>query len=106
LREWQRRFPERFVDAHLSLLQRRLREIRASLVASQTAPLANERKNTTAFRKASERTQAGASLANVPTATFVDPVSAFPSLVPPPESETRLVHRPQSAASDASLNKK
>jgi hypothetical protein len=35
LREWQRRFPERFVDAHLNILQRRLREIRAHLLASQ-----------------------------------------------------------------------
>jgi hypothetical protein len=33
LREWQRRFPERFVEAHLSIIQRRLREMRASLVA-------------------------------------------------------------------------
>jgi hypothetical protein len=35
LREWQRRFPGRFVDAHLNSRQHRLREIRAHLLALQ-----------------------------------------------------------------------
>jgi len=42
LREWQRRFPGRFVDSHLSTLQSRLREIRASLLAVQAKPQSGE----------------------------------------------------------------
>jgi integrase/recombinase XerD len=91
LREWQRRFPERFVDVHLSMLQRRLREMRASLVAPQTASPASKRKSVTASRKVPQPAQAVASLADTPTVAFADPVSASPSLLPPPEEETRPV---------------
>jgi site-specific recombinase XerD len=106
LREWQRRFPERFVEAHLSLLQRRLREMRASLVAPQTASPASKRKSAIASRKVAQPAQAVASLTDTPTVAFVDPASALPSLLPPPEEETQPVHRPQVAASDASSSKR
>jgi hypothetical protein len=38
LQEWQRRFPGRFLRSHLGTLQRGLREIRASLLETQTEP--------------------------------------------------------------------
>jgi len=102
LREWQRRFPERFVETHLSILQRRLREIRASLVAVSPA---NERKSVTASRKGPQPAQAVASLADTPTVAFIDPASASPSLLSSPEEETRPAHRPQAPASEASSSK-
>jgi len=105
-REWQRRFPERFVEAHLSLLQRRLREMRASLVAPQTASPASEKKSVTASRKASQSAQAVASLAGTPTVALADPVSALLSLLPSPEKETPPVRQPHDAASDALSSKK
>jgi hypothetical protein len=79
LREWQRRFPGRLMEAHLSLLQRRLRKMRASLVASQTAPPASERKSATTSRKEPQPALAVASLAGTPTVAFADPASASPS---------------------------
>jgi site-specific recombinase XerD len=106
LREWQRRFPERFVEAHLSLLQRRLREMRASLVAPQTASPASERKSGTASRKEPQPAQAVASLADTPTVPFVDPVSASSSLLPSPEEETQPVQWSQGAASNVLSSKK
>jgi site-specific recombinase XerD len=106
LREWQRRFPERIGEAHLSLLQRRLREMRASLVAPQTASPASERKSVTAARKVPPPVQAVASLADTPTVAFVDPVSTAPFLLLSPEEEAQPAHRPQRDASDASSIKK
>jgi integrase/recombinase XerD len=108
LREWQRRFPGRFEDAHLNILQRRLREIRAHLIASQAASSVGEMGGATASRASSKPTQAreGVSpLADTPEVILPDPAPA-PSFLPPiPEEEARPVHRPLASASEASSSK-
>jgi site-specific recombinase XerD len=108
LREWQRRFPERFVDAHLNILQRRLREIRAHLLASQAEPGAGKMDDATAYRASSEPTPARedvSPLADAPAVVFPDPASAPAFLLPTPEEETRPVHRPLASASEAPSSK-
>jgi integrase/recombinase XerD len=105
LREWQRRFPGRFADAHLDLLQRRLREIRAHLVAAQTASSVSERQSATASCTASEPTQAVASLPDAPTVAFLDPVSASSSLLPTPEEKPPPALSPRTSASDKAMSK-
>ena len=106
LREWQRRFPERFGLAHLNLLQRRLREMRASLVAPQPASPASEKKSVTASRKVAQSAQAVPSMAGTSTVALADPISASPSLLPSPEKETWPVHQTQGVISEASLSKR
>jgi site-specific recombinase XerD len=108
LREWQRRFPERFVDAHLSIFQRRLREIRAFLVASQAEPSGGQMDGATASRASSEPPPARediSPLASVPAVVLLDPAGASLFLSPTPEKERQPEHRPQASASEASSSK-
>jgi hypothetical protein len=108
LREWQRRFPERFLDAHLNILQRRLREIRAHLLIPQVMSSLSERGSATASRASSEPIPARediSPLAEAPALVLPDPASA-PSFLPPtPEEKTRPAHRPQASASEALSSK-
>jgi integrase/recombinase XerD len=108
LREWQRRFPGRFEDAHLGILQRRLREIRAHLLASQAELGGVQMGGATVSRASSEPTPARedvSPLADAPAVVLPDPASA-PSFLPPtPEEETRPAHRPRASASEASSSK-
>lgn len=94
LREWQQRFPERFVDAHLGILQRRLREIRAHLLEPQAASSLGAIGSATASRASSEPTEAVAPLADTPAEVFPDPVSATSSLPPTPEDDPPPIPSP------------
>lgn len=106
LREWQRRFPGRFVDAHLHILQRRLREIRAHLLASQAESSVGKRGGATASHVSSEPTKkAVAPLAGAPAVAFPDPASASSSLPPTLEEEPLPVSGPLTSASEASSSK-
>jgi site-specific recombinase XerD len=108
LREWQRRFPERFGEANLNILQRRLREIRAHLLASQAESGGGQRGEATASRTSSEPTpvrEEVSPLADVPAAVLPDLESAHAFQQPTPEEETRPVHQPLASASEASLSK-
>jgi hypothetical protein len=96
LREWQRRFPGRFVGALLNLLQRRLREIRAHLLGSQEALSVGEVGGATASRALSELTEAVAPLADVLAVVFPDPVSPSSSLPPPLTSRGRAATNSES----------
>jgi hypothetical protein len=96
LREWQRRFPERFVEAHLSILQRRLREIRAHLLESQAEPGGGKMGGATASRASSEPTPTRedvSPLADAPAVVLPDPGPVPSSRQLPPEEEAQPVHR-------------
>jgi hypothetical protein len=88
-REWQRRFPERFVEAHLSLLQRRLREMRASLAVSQAEPDGGQRDAATASHASSEppRREEIGPVAGAPTLALSGPATVLSSLPPTSEEE-------------------
>jgi hypothetical protein len=108
LREWQRRFPERFVDVHLNILQRRLREIRAHLLASQAEPGIGETGDAIASRESSEPTKAPENispLADAPAEVFPDSVSALSSLPPTPEAKPLPVLSPLTSDSDGPSSK-
>jgi site-specific recombinase XerD len=104
LREWQRRFPEGFVDGHLALLQRRLREMRTHLVMSQTASSVGEKENATASHASPQLPQAVASLTYATAVVFPDPASVSPSLLPTPEGDSH-VPGSQTAGPDVPLSK-
>ncbi len=99
LREWQRRFSGRFVDAHLNILQRRLREIRAHLLVSQAAPDVNEGMISSVSglllgypqtREASPQADGSAALPHLMPVSSSEPEATWPfSLWPTPEEEAR-----------------
>lgn len=118
LREWQRHFPGRFVDAHLHILQRRLREIRAHLLASQTVSSVGGRNSTTASRAPSEPTKAPEEVSPLTDASAVvfpdpgtlsssEPETSCPHSMPPvSEAEPLPVLWPLASASDGSSSKR
>jgi site-specific recombinase XerD len=114
LREWQRRFPERFVDAHLNILQRRLREIRASLAVPQTTSSVGQMDGATASRASSELPSTREALspgadiprADAPTIMWPDPAAVPSFLLPTSEEETRPAPRLQISVAEASSSKK
>src|SRR5450432_3036945 len=99
LREWQRRFSGRFVDAHLNILQRRLREIRAHLLASQAAPGVNEGMISSVSglllgysqtREASPQADGSAALPHLVPVSSSEPEATWSfSLLPTPEEEAQ-----------------
>ncbi len=108
LRAWQRRFPGRFVDAHLNILQRLLREIRAHLLASRSASSVGEMGGATPSRVSSEPTQAPGDplpLAGPPAVIVSDLAPVLSSLPPTPEEEPPPVPGPLMSASDGSSRK-
>jgi integrase/recombinase XerD len=96
------------VGAHLNILQRRLREIRAHLLASQAELGGGQMGGATASRASSEPTPARediSPLAEAPAAVFLDPASD-PSFLPPTlEEEPPPVSGPLTSASEASSSK-
>jgi site-specific recombinase XerD len=107
LREWQRRFPERFLEAHLNILQRRLREMRASLLACQTESGGDQMDAAMASRASSEppAREEISPVADASTLMLPDPVADTKELILTPEEGRLSVSFSLAPASEVSSMK-